>query len=131
MRIIPTDPDDWQNRYARILARMGWTCHPPGTSCIGENHVYTGKQETSYGASVYAKPRTGTQRGAVLEMLMRRPATDVELQEWLSMSPNTERPRRVELVEGGFVQDSGRVKRHHGREHIVWEATEVIARRES
>ena len=110
----------------QMLSERGWTCHPPGTSCIGTHHTYDGKRDTSYAASVYVAPKTGTQREAVLRLLRRRPATDVEIQEWLSMSPNTERPRRVELVEGGFVRDSGQVKRHHGRDHIVWEVNPGI-----
>ena len=128
MKIIPTDPDDWQNRYARILARMGWTCHPPGTSCIGEIHSFKGKQDTSYGASVYVMPRTGTLRAEVMDYLViHGPSTDVEIQRGLGIVPNTERPRRVELVEGGFVKDSGKVKRHHGREHILWEINPVVS----
>ena len=120
-------PEDRDRHLAEQLAGRGWTCHPPGTSCIGENHAFKGKHETSYGASVYIKPRTGTLRAMIMDhLVMHGPATDPEIQEQIGLMPNTERPRRVELVEGGFVRDSGRVKRHHGREHIVWEICPVV-----
>lgn len=121
MRIVPTD--GWQERYAKALRREGWTLHPPGHSCVGTDHVFKGRQDTSFAASVYMAPRSGTIRKQVLDQLKQvGPATDVELQRDLVLSPNTERPRRVELVEGGFVRDSGHRRRHHGKEHIVWEA---------
>ena len=126
-------PEDRDRHLAEQLAGRGWTCHPPGTSCIGENHAFKGKQDTSYGASVYVAPRTGTVRAEVMNYLViHGPSTDVEIQRGLGIVPNTERPRRVELVEGGFVKDSGKVKRHHGREHILWEINPVVSvRRES
>lgn len=123
---IEPDPE-WEELAALRLARAGWTCHPPGASCIGSNHSYQGKHDTSYGASVYVKPRTGTLRERVLTHLQTiGPATDVDIQRQLGMVPNTERPRRVELVEGGFVRDSGLRKKHHGEEHIIWEAVPVV-----
>jgi hypothetical protein len=121
MRIVP---EPWENRYARLLRDKGWTCHEPGTGCLFSQHTYAGKQDTSYAASVYMAPRVGTVRQQVLDDLKRHgPATDPEIQARMRMEPNTERPRRVELVEGGFVRDSGQRKRHHGKEHIIWEAT--------
>jgi hypothetical protein len=48
-------------------------------------------------------------------------ATDEELQVDLGMSPNTERPRRVELVRGGFVVDSGMVRKTQASRYaVVW-----------
>lgn len=115
-------PDDWERRYAAALQQAGWTLHPPGSSCIGDDHAYAGKTDTSYGASIYVLPRTGTVRERVLSWLrLHGPLTDPELQQQLGLRPNSERPRRVELVAGGFVRDSGRRKKHRGREHIIWE----------
>jgi hypothetical protein len=123
MKIIP-NPGDRHRRYAAILEAAGWVCHEPGQSCVGVNHVFPGKQDTSFAASVYVKPRTGTQRELVWRHLQQvGPRTDVELQDELGLVPNSERPRRVELVEGGFVADSGVRKKHHGEDHIVWMAT--------
>jgi hypothetical protein len=39
-----------------------------------------------------------------------RGATDEEIQTALDMNPSTQRPRRVELVDQGLIQDSGRTR---------------------
>jgi hypothetical protein len=48
-------------------------------------------------------------------------ATDDEVQDALHLSGNSERPRRLELVERGWLVDSGvrRPSRQHGPA-IVW-----------
>jgi hypothetical protein len=69
--------------------------------------------------------RSGTNRFRVLETLAWLPATDHELQHKLGMDPSTERPRRGELVDEGFVVESGRTKRHKGRDWTVWRVTEA------
>lgn len=68
--------------------------------------------------------RSGTHRFRVLECLAWAPATDHELQGKLGMDPSTERPRRGELVDAGFVAETGRTKTHKGREWTVWRVTE-------
>lgn len=115
--------DPREQLHADWLEERGWHCHPPGESCVEVGHAFTGKQTTSASAALFVVPRTGTQRRRVLDYLRAfGPATDPEIQEALGMVPNTERPRRVELVTGRLVRDSGQVKVHHGREHILWEA---------
>lgn len=48
-------------------------------------------------------------------------ATDEEITKGLRMNPNTERPRRVELVDMGRVVDSGRVRlTESGTKAVVW-----------
>lgn len=68
--------------------------------------------------------RPGSQRFRVLEYLAWRPATDHEVQHNLGMDPSTERPRRGELVDAGYVVESGKTKRHRGREWVIWRVTE-------
>jgi hypothetical protein len=47
------------------------------------------------------------------------------MQSSLPMNPNTQRPRRVELVQGLWVVDSGRTRKTMGGdEAVVWVATE-------
>ena len=47
--------------------------------------------------------------------------TDAEMQEDLEMAGNTQRPRRIELVEMGRVKDSGHRRRGpSGRKATVW-----------
>jgi ParB-like chromosome segregation protein Spo0J len=73
-----------------------------------------------------AAVRSGSQRARVLLWLVQHsPATDVQIAERLGLSPNSERPRRVELVTAGFVADSGEVRRHHGANHALWTITDA------
>lgn len=85
-----------------------------------------------------AVPRPGTAGRAVLDAVAavaRDPATvgltDVQLQAVTGLNPNTVRPRRGELVTGGWLVDSGTTRPHHGKAHRVWvlsdRAAEVIA----
>ena len=79
--------------------------------------------DTSRAAALEVAPRTGTQRWRVLQFVTAcgdDGATDDEIQDALAMSGNTERPRRLELVEGGWIIDSGTRRRHQGRDRIVW-----------
>ena len=80
--------------------------------------------DTSSDAAVQIKEDTARLRGRVLAALQSCPMSDQELQTVLGMDPNTERPRRVELVQRGLVRDSGRrTVTTSGRKAIVWEAS--------
>lgn len=75
--------------------------------------------DTSYKAAAEILPRTGTQRRAVYDAIAKYSSvglTDLELQRLLRLGGNSERPRRVELVESELIVDSG--QRRKG--HIVW-----------
>ena len=79
--------------------------------------------DTSKLAALAVMPRTGTQRRAVLDVFHARGdlgATDFEVQEALRMNGNTQRPRRVELVAGGWLVDSGERRSVRGHSMIVW-----------
>lgn len=100
-----------------------------------------GGHDTSAAALALAAPKAGTQRARVLDALrhderrtlQRRPRfgadsvglTDVELSHDTGLPPNSVRPRRVELVDAGWVEDSGRRRKHNGRDHVVWTLTEA------
>ena len=50
--------------------------------------------------------------------------TDDEIQTRLEINPSTERPRRIELVALGLVEDSGRTRpTRSGRRAVIWVAT--------
>ena len=82
---------------------------PPGTSEVAARHV------SHSAASLRAKVR---------EYLRGRGpygATDEEMQAALRMDPNTQRPRRWELVNAGEVVDSNRRRKTHAnRPAAVW-----------
>lgn len=75
--------------------------------------------------------KSGSQRALVLLALYHRgDLTDFELQEILGLSPSSERPRRGELVDGGFVrpvlngEGMGITKRHNGSDWQLWQLTD-------
>jgi hypothetical protein len=90
---------------------------------------------TMKAAALAAEPRSGTNRRAVLDAVaaVARDVrtvglTDVEIQRATGLNPNSARPRRVELVDGGWLADSGVTREHHGREHTVWVLTDKASR---
>jgi predicted ArsR family transcriptional regulator len=84
-------------------------------------------RETSRLAALKAAPKSGTYRYQILRALVAASdtgCTDDELAQQLSISPNTVRPRRLELVEGGFVCEGTRsAKSFFGNKAIAWIAT--------
>lgn len=94
--------------------------------------------DTAHVAAKAIKLRSGTQRAAVLVELFQANVsglhgmTDETLQRTLRMGASSERPRRVELVRMGFVEDSTkREPTMSGMEAIVWTITDggIIAAR--
>lgn len=88
---------------------------------------YVAGSDTSRAAAVWADASglVTTARAEVLRLLMDlgRALTDEEIAEALAMSPNTARPRRVELVELGLVAPDGEGVTRAGRRAVRWRAT--------
>lgn len=82
---------------------------------------------TSRAAWIGSRPKAGTLRGVLLahiEFVGEHGATDEEMQQALGIDPNTQRPRRVELHEGGMIADSNKRRpTRSGRGAVVWVAT--------
>jgi hypothetical protein len=81
-------------------------------------------------AAYEALPRPGSQRRRVLDAVTQVAAnptiaglTDVQLAHATGLGPNTVRPRRLELVRGGWLEPAATTREHHGREHTVWVLT--------
>lgn len=87
---------------------------------------------TSEDAADHVWPRTGSQRWRLLTLLWNTPdgLTDEQMSTLSRIAPNSQRPRRVELVEAGWVVDSGeRRETIGGSEAIVWvTSTEAVER---
>lgn len=82
---------------------------------------YQAHSRTSREAASSIQGKSARLRNQVLDELRRNPATDEELATTLTLSGNTCRPRRVELVDLGLVEDSGeRRKTASGRNAVVW-----------
>jgi len=82
------------------------------------------RPETSRKAAQKIRPRIGRLQARVFEFIRDRGplgVTDEELVESLNMSPNTLRPRRVELRNIGAIIDSGRRRpTRSGRDAAIW-----------
>ena len=87
---------------------------------------YVKDSATSAEAAERAEPRAGTHRAYVLNGLRAvgaLGATDEEMQEGLEMDPSSQRPRRIELVRAGLIEDSGMTRKTlSGRKATVWRA---------
>lgn len=104
---------------------IGWTNadkQPDGAP----GPLFQRPSETSRAAAREISPHAESLRGSVLALLRSlsaagKGATDEQIAETLRMSPNTERPRRIELVRMGCVIDSGeRALTKAGRKAVVW-----------
>ncbi len=93
---------------------------------VDQPRTTTGRDHpaTSVDAARRALGRSGTARRRVMHALSFSSMTDEEMQLLLRMSPNTQRPRRVELVRLGLVQAT-EIRRPSitGCQSIVWAAT--------
>lgn len=95
----------------------------PGAGKVGKNHP-----PTSHYAARLTAPRTGTNRYTVLRAVVRagaRGMTDDEIRGETGMRYSTSGPRRRELVEQGWIEDSGQVRASEsGAPMIVWRLTQ-------
>jgi len=93
---------------------------------LTQPHTITGRTHpaTSVDAAARALGRTSAARYRVLAALYERPSTDEELQAALGLGANSERPRRVELVDLGLVAATGhRRPTSTGALSMVWATT--------
>ena len=91
---------------------------------------YQSHSDTSLDAAERIESVAETLRADVYRWIAlqgKRGSTDEETAEALLLSGNTQRPRRCELVDGGFVVDSGqRRKTHSKRNAVVWIVKEDV-----
>jgi len=88
---------------------------------------------TSAAAAEAALSRAGTDRRAVLSAIRDAGLdglTDEECQERLAltMSANTQRPRRIELFRAGLIVGRGTRKTRSGRDAVTWVDAELLRR---
>lgn len=82
-------------------------------------------RRTSRAAADGNETNSGNQRSRIYRLIVQHGgATDEELSEATGIKPDSVRPRRGELVELGFVRDSGQTRKNRaGEQVIVWLAT--------
>jgi FixJ family two-component response regulator len=81
---------------------------------------------TSAAAADSLSPATlNAMQRRVLELLAAWPQglTDEEIARALGMNPSTARPRRIELVRRGLIEQAGTRRTTSGRMASVWQAT--------
>lgn len=88
--------------------------------------VRSDASDTSRAAAQAVAPRRGTAAWTILSAIADSPAglTDHEIQMQTMILPSTERPRRGELVDGGYVRNTGSTRLHVGSLWSIWEATD-------
>lgn len=98
----------------------------PNKNTVGK--MRTDAPPTQEEAAYTVMPRTGTQRMTVLERIVEageRGQTDDEVADATGIYRSSVTPRRLELREGGWIDDSGTQRQTgHGGNGIVWVATE-------
>jgi len=125
-------PDAAHDPVCRILsaALVKPLATPTGPKLGGQRQ---GGAPAATEAAELVAPKAGTQRAKVLAAFVvrlpdGRPSkdwdrTDVELCWKTGLPANSVRPRRVELVDAGWVEATGRTRVHNGRKHTLWTLT--------
>jgi hypothetical protein len=87
--------------------------------------AFQSHSETSRAAALAMYGKVSELQRTILDWVGASPdgLTDEQIQEVSGMSPNTQRPRRVECVRKGLLRDSGRMRKtRSGRMAVVWGA---------
>lgn len=78
--------------------------------------------QESLEASISIHPSVGSLRERVFELLKTESLTDEQIAKKLNLNPSTARPRRIELVNAGLVENVGTAKTASGRNASMWRA---------
>lgn len=128
-----------ENEPAR-LERAGWKRIVAAIDAVvdlddpghDEVQLRMGASETERAAAWAALPASGSQRRTILDAIEAEDGglCDHEIEARLGMNSSSVRPRRGELVSGGWVEDSGlRRLTPSGAEAVVWALTATGRRR--
>lgn len=126
-RDIPLDDERGREQLLGFIDRgqICRRCSKP-LPAFDANSTITGTQHTSVKASHAAYPRSGSQKEAVLLAINSCPSTDEELAQALNLDLNSIRPRRGELADGGWVENSGFTRKTaQHNDAIVWQITPI------
>ena len=109
--------------WKRIVAALDDCARLPDPDAPGVK-LRTGAGATEEAAAEAVFPVSGTQRRAVLDAIAGAGESglcDHEVQDLLGLNPSSVRPRRGELVDAGWVEDSGlRRCTPSGVEAVAW-----------
>jgi hypothetical protein len=119
-------------------AGRGVAARSPDANGVGRSR--SDGRATSKQAALDALPASGRNRRRVLDAVVavaRNPSlvglTDLQIAQATGLRDNSVRPRRVELVDGGWLEPATDTeghtvtREHYGREHTVWVLTQKAA----
>jgi hypothetical protein len=87
----------------------------------GEAAPYQRHSDTSREAAAEVTPSLSARQASVLACYGPLGLTDEELVTYMNGDPSSLRPRRIELVAKGMLQDSGTTRKtRSGRRAVVW-----------
>jgi hypothetical protein len=117
--------------WPRLENALAWIDKTPEPSLDGP--PIQGKKDTSKLAAKKIEPHVGTARHRILEEFRNYAFdvdeygfTDSELMKRTDYLQNTLRPRRNELVEMGFLEDTGHKRKNpRGNLEIIWGLSET------
>lgn len=108
----------WNQHHASLIAeavqQLGliptgantWSAPAPLSDPDANRAGIAGARSTSAAAALRVQPKTGTQRRRILDYITTHgPSTDDEIGRDTGLGPNSHRARRVELVEGGWLEE--------------------------
>ena len=78
--------------------------------------------DTSRDAAISMSGKTANLRDLVLKTLREEALTDEQIAERTGLAPNTARPRRVELLQRGLIEEAGKAVTKSGRKASLWMA---------
>lgn len=83
---------------------------------------YQAHSQTSQQAARQIADKAPSLRQRVLDALTACPMTDEQIANHLGLNPSTARPRRIELVQRGLVEEVGVTITASGRKAVIWGA---------
>ena len=120
-----TDPTPEGVDQALLFGTDGQVAYTPHRPARGREPPVARDRPTSVAAGRRIRLPGKTYRGQVLDALRAGPKTDEEICRSTGLRGSTVRPRRLELVHEGLVEDSGVVRpTASGRDAIVWRVRE-------
>ena len=106
-------PDDEPVEIPKLL--QPWQIHSP---------AFVHPSQTSQDAAFAILPKQGSLQERVLKAIeIHGGLTDQEIADITGLSPNTARPRRIELTNAGVIKDGGTRLTKAGRKAVVWVLT--------
>lgn len=129
--------DDWErdglgieDYWLFVRESLCKKCTPTPLPTVTTPHAWVRKNahQSEIDAANFVRPRTGTQRAKALDVIVgagAHGATDYEISQAIDLIPPRVASRRKELVQMGWIEESGKTRPTPGGiEAIVWVLTD-------